>query len=170
MKIKNHDDFPKLDHRTAPSFWAERDWVIDSPSLPRARPGDRRHDQLGNFQTALLGRITPASTGVAPSATWRSGTWCHCTSTMTVLCFQLSKSVLIAAAKSRFVLTATGPGASVVASSGRRREPTEIGVNAAAALRTAFAVPPKAARAFAFLDRRFQPSTPAALALNRVSA
>ena len=21
MKIKNHDDFPKLDHRTAPSLW-----------------------------------------------------------------------------------------------------------------------------------------------------
>ena len=57
----------KLDHRTAPSFWAERDWVIDSPPLPRARPGDRRHDQLGNFQTALLGRITPASTSAGPS-------------------------------------------------------------------------------------------------------
>ena len=25
-------------------------------------PWDRRHNQLGNFQTALLGRITPAST------------------------------------------------------------------------------------------------------------
>src|SRR4029077_7429232 len=62
MKIKNHDDFPKLDHRTAPSFRTERDWVIDSPPIPRARPGDGRHDQLGNFQTALLGRITPAST------------------------------------------------------------------------------------------------------------
>src|SRR6516162_10311577 len=53
----------KFDHRTAPSFSAERDWVIDSPPIPRARPGDGRHDQLGNFQTALLGRITPASTG-----------------------------------------------------------------------------------------------------------
>src|SRR6516162_10832514 len=52
----------KFDHRTAPSFSAERDWVIDSPPIPRARPGDGRHDQLGNFQTALLGRITPAST------------------------------------------------------------------------------------------------------------
>src|SRR6516225_10611629 len=62
MKIKNHDDFPKLNHRSAPSFSAERDWVIDSPPIPRARPGDGRHDQLGNFQTALLGRITPAST------------------------------------------------------------------------------------------------------------
>jgi hypothetical protein len=39
MKIENHDDFPKLDHRTAPCFWAERDWVIDSPPIPRARPG-----------------------------------------------------------------------------------------------------------------------------------
>ena len=29
---------------------------------PQARPRDRRHDQLGNFQTVLLGRITPAST------------------------------------------------------------------------------------------------------------
>jgi hypothetical protein len=25
-----------------------------SPPIPRARPGDGRHDQLGNFQTALL--------------------------------------------------------------------------------------------------------------------
>jgi hypothetical protein len=25
MKIKNHDDFPKLDHRAAPSFREERD-------------------------------------------------------------------------------------------------------------------------------------------------
>ena len=38
MKIKNHDHFPKLNHRSAPSFWAERDWVIDSPPIPgRAR-------------------------------------------------------------------------------------------------------------------------------------
>jgi hypothetical protein len=65
MKIKNHDDFPKLDHHTPPSFWVERDWVIDSPPIPGARPGDGRHDQLGNFQTALLGRITPASTSGA---------------------------------------------------------------------------------------------------------
>ena len=57
----------KFDHRTAPSFSAERDWVIDSPPIPRARPGDGRHDQLGNFQTALLGRITPASTRLARS-------------------------------------------------------------------------------------------------------
>ena len=39
--------------------------MIDSPPIPRARPGDGRHDQLGNFQTALLGRITPALTAVA---------------------------------------------------------------------------------------------------------
>jgi hypothetical protein len=62
MKIKNHDDFPKLDHRSAPSFRAEQDWVIDSPPIPRARSGDGQHNQLGNFQTALLGRITPAAT------------------------------------------------------------------------------------------------------------
>jgi len=43
----------------------ERNCVIDSPPIPRARPGDGRHDQLGNFQTALLGRITPASTAAA---------------------------------------------------------------------------------------------------------
>src|SRR6266699_2185609 len=35
-------------------------WSIRRPSP--GRPGDGRHDQLGNFQTALLGRITPAST------------------------------------------------------------------------------------------------------------
>jgi IS5 family transposase len=34
----------------------------DSPPFPRARPREGRHDHLGNFQTALLGRITPAST------------------------------------------------------------------------------------------------------------
>ena len=59
MQIKNHDEFPKFDHRSAPSFWAERDGVSASP---RARPGEGRHDQLGNFQSILLGRITPAST------------------------------------------------------------------------------------------------------------
>jgi putative DNA primase/helicase len=31
---------------------------------PQGARGDERHDQLGNFQTALLGRITPASTPV----------------------------------------------------------------------------------------------------------
>ena len=36
--------------------------MIDSSPIPRERPGVGRHDQLGNFQTALLGRITPAST------------------------------------------------------------------------------------------------------------
>jgi hypothetical protein len=30
MQIKNHDDFPKFDHRSAPSFWAERDGVSDT--------------------------------------------------------------------------------------------------------------------------------------------
>ena len=41
---------------------------MNSPPIPRARPGDGRHDQLGIFQTALLGRITPVSTGpVVPS-------------------------------------------------------------------------------------------------------
>src|SRR6266542_6262630 len=37
-------------------------WSIRRPSP--GRPGDGRHDQLGNFQTALLGRITPASTAL----------------------------------------------------------------------------------------------------------
>ena len=62
MQIKNHDDFPKFDHRSALSSGPERDGVSDSPPLPRARPGEGRHDQLGNFQSALLGRITPTST------------------------------------------------------------------------------------------------------------
>src|SRR6266536_5908932 len=39
-------------------------WSIRRPSP--GRPGDGRHDQLGNFQTALLGRITPASTAYVP--------------------------------------------------------------------------------------------------------
>lgn len=62
MKIENHDDFPKLDHRSAPSFRAKQDWVIDSLHVPGARLGDGQHNQLGNFQTALLERITPAAT------------------------------------------------------------------------------------------------------------
>src|SRR6185312_13330081 len=70
MKIKNHDDYPKLDHRSAPSCPAERDWVIDSPPIPRAPPGDRRHDQLGIFQTALLGSITPVSTRGSRPPQW----------------------------------------------------------------------------------------------------
>src|SRR5262249_49606852 len=72
MQIKNHDDFPKFDHRSAPSFWAERDGVSDSPPLPRARPGEGRHDQLGNFQSALLGRITPVSTTNRQRIAWPS--------------------------------------------------------------------------------------------------
>src|SRR6266496_826031 len=40
-------------------------WSIRRPSP--GRPGDGRHDQLGNFQTALLGRITPASTSLVPN-------------------------------------------------------------------------------------------------------
>jgi hypothetical protein len=31
-------------------------------------PQGRKLDQLGNFQTELLGRITPASTGIGPTA------------------------------------------------------------------------------------------------------
>src|SRR6185369_8305238 len=53
---------PSLITEPAPSFWAEQDRVIDSPPFLRARPEDGRHDQLGIFQTALLGRITQAST------------------------------------------------------------------------------------------------------------
>src|SRR6185437_1115062 len=53
---------PSLITGPAPSFWAEQDRVSDSPPILRARPEDGRHDQLGIFQTALLGRITQAST------------------------------------------------------------------------------------------------------------
>src|SRR5215470_6658084 len=56
---------PSLITGPAPSFWAEQDRVIDSPPILRARPEDGRHDQLGIFQTALLGRITQASTLMA---------------------------------------------------------------------------------------------------------
>jgi hypothetical protein len=65
MKIKYHDDFPSLITGPAPSFWAEQDRVIDSPPILRARPEDGRYDQLEIFQTALLGRITQASTDEA---------------------------------------------------------------------------------------------------------
>ena len=57
MKIKNHDDFPKLDHRTAPSFWAERDWVIDSPPIPRARPGMGDTINWGIFKRRFWGEL-----------------------------------------------------------------------------------------------------------------
>ena len=59
-QIENHDDFPKLDHRTAPSFWAEQDWVIDSPPIPRARPGMSDTINWGIFKRHFWG--TPAST------------------------------------------------------------------------------------------------------------
>src|SRR6185437_9145179 len=55
---------PSLITGPAPSFWAEQDRVSDSPPILRARPEDGRHDQLGIFQTALLGRITQASTPI----------------------------------------------------------------------------------------------------------
>ena len=57
MKIKNHDDFPKLDHHTAPSFWAERDWVIDSPPIPRARPGIGDTINWGIFKRHFWGEL-----------------------------------------------------------------------------------------------------------------
>src|SRR5262249_36240035 len=57
MKIKNHDDFPKLDHRSAPSFWVERDWVIDSPPIPRARPGDGGTINWGIFKRHFWGEL-----------------------------------------------------------------------------------------------------------------
>src|SRR6516225_1181456 len=57
MKIKNHDDFPKLDHRSAPSFWAERDWVIDSPPIPRARPGMGGTINWGIFKRHFWGEL-----------------------------------------------------------------------------------------------------------------
>src|SRR5262249_32944346 len=53
VKIENHDDFPKLDHR-----------ILDRAGLgdrfaahPRARPGDRRHDQLGIFKPHFWGEL-----------------------------------------------------------------------------------------------------------------
>src|SRR6185503_6352131 len=62
---------PSLITEPAPSFWAEQDRVIDSPPILRARPEDGRHDQLGIFQTALLGRITQASTAGRPQGPHR---------------------------------------------------------------------------------------------------
>ena len=69
MKIKNHDDFPKLDHRSAPSFWVERDWVIDSPPIPRARPGDGGTINWGIFKRHFWGELLRHQQGtrVSPS-------------------------------------------------------------------------------------------------------
>src|ERR1700760_4645026 len=64
MKVENHHDFPKFDHRSPPSHPGR----FAAPSPGRAL-GRGRHDHLGIFQTALLGRITPASTAVASVAT-----------------------------------------------------------------------------------------------------
>jgi hypothetical protein len=57
MKIKNHDDFPKLDHRNAPSFCAERNWVIDSPPIPRARAGMSDTINWGIFKRHFWGEL-----------------------------------------------------------------------------------------------------------------
>jgi hypothetical protein len=57
MKIKNHDDFPKLDHQTAPSFRAKRHWVIDSPPIPRARPGMGDTISWGIFKRHFWGAL-----------------------------------------------------------------------------------------------------------------
>src|SRR5260370_20614172 len=65
MKVENHHNIPKLDHRSAPSRPGKAGLGGDSPPVPRARAQGRRHDQLGNFQTALLGRITLASTNTS---------------------------------------------------------------------------------------------------------
>ena len=37
---------------------------LPTPYFSQGRPGEGRHDQLGNFQSASCGRITPASAGV----------------------------------------------------------------------------------------------------------
>ena len=57
MKIKYHDDFPKLDHRAAPSIPGRARWNERFAARPQGAPWGRRHDQLGNFQTALLGEL-----------------------------------------------------------------------------------------------------------------
>ena len=57
MKIKNHDDFPTLDHRNAPSFCAERNWVIDSPPIPRARAGMSDTINWGIFKRHFWGEL-----------------------------------------------------------------------------------------------------------------
>src|SRR5262249_8875002 len=92
MKIKNHDDFPKLDHRSAPSFWVERDWVIDSPPIPRARPGDggtinwgifKRHfwGELLRHQQHTVGRTPPLAAAMSRAAGKMGAVhfrwWCH---------------------------------------------------------------------------------------------
>src|SRR5262245_16692232 len=57
MEIKNHDDFPELDHRAAPSFRAERDRVSDSPPVPRARPGTGDTINWGIFKRHFWGEL-----------------------------------------------------------------------------------------------------------------
>src|SRR5262249_4331347 len=47
---------------TAPLLHSSRAGWSERFAEGAPRPGEGRHDQLGNFQSILLGRITPAST------------------------------------------------------------------------------------------------------------
>jgi hypothetical protein len=55
VKIKYHDDFPKLDHNPAPSCSAEQDWVIDSPPMPKGAPRRWATRSTGDFSNGTSG-------------------------------------------------------------------------------------------------------------------
>jgi RHS repeat-associated protein len=64
MKLQDHHKSPKVDHRSAPPANREGSSAIGAPpDLPGHAPGGPA-SHLGNFQTALLGRIAPALTGI----------------------------------------------------------------------------------------------------------
>ena len=75
MKIQDHDELPKLDHRLPlPTSGG----IIERrvTRLPGARPG-KAGSHLGNFQTANLGSSTPAMTprGIRLIAKLPHGRW-----------------------------------------------------------------------------------------------
>jgi len=57
MKIQDHDELPKLDHFAL----GRDDRAARRLPFPGARPGNAG-SHLGIFQTANLGKITPAAT------------------------------------------------------------------------------------------------------------
>src|SRR5207245_389320 len=61
MKIQDHDELPKLDHRLPLPPLRKGSSNGAPPGFPGRAPGSRA-SHLGNIQTALLGRITPATT------------------------------------------------------------------------------------------------------------
>jgi hypothetical protein len=55
MKVENHHDFPKFDHRSPPSHPGRAGLSGDSPPLPRARPWGGATRSPGEFSNGASG-------------------------------------------------------------------------------------------------------------------